>query len=206
MSNEEIFARLAVKNYLWDYADVMRMNTNTHGNVKCVATLESKSGKDEFGQARIGSKVWFFREWDKLNPEEDTPMAKRHREGLFEDMQRILKLNGQHFGVHVDKNPDISNPVVFYITETLTALAEKYGMTLEEALNTIHDSGLGSEKMDFINEAFDDPIDVRNPPSRLLDIVPDLPHLKNPTLPEKKRQFFRGDMSRLLMQLQALKF
>ena len=199
-SNEEIFTRLAIKNYLWNYADVMRMNTNTHGNVKCVATLESKSGKDEFGQARIGSKVWFLREWDKLNPAKDTTMSERHREGLYEDMQRILKLNGQHFGVHVDKNPDMSNPVVFYITETLTALAEKYGMTLEQALNTIHDSGLGSEKMDFINEAFDDPIDVRNPPSHRLDIPVYLPHLQHATTPTKKAQFLRS----LLMELEAL--
>ncbi len=100
----------------------------------------------------------------------------------------MLKLNkDQHFGVHVDKNPDISNPVVFYIREILTELAGKYNMTLDKTLQTIHDPELGREKMGIINEAFDDLLAVRTPPSQRLDIVVNLPHL-------------RGDMSSLLMQ------
>jgi hypothetical protein len=117
-------------------------------------------------------------------------MTKRHRDGLFDDMKKKLELSdSQHFAVDVDNTKGISNPVVFYIKEILTELAGKYNMTLAEALQTIRDPG--REKMSFINEAFDDRMDVRNPPSQRLDIVVTLPHL-------------RGDMRSLLMQLQAL--
>jgi hypothetical protein len=188
----EWFARKDLTDYFWDYNDVTRMNTRTNSDVKCVATLKTQDQIDEYGQASIGSKVWFLRNWKILNPEMDTPMAKRHRDGLFEYMKVMLKLNeDQHFGVHVAKNLDINNPVVFYIREILTDLAGKYNMTLDTALQTIHDPELGGEKMGFINEAFDDLPVVRNPPSQRLDIVVTLPHL-------------RGDMRSLLMQLQAL--
>ncbi len=192
MSAVELFARKHLTDYFADYDDVKRMNTRTNSDVKCVATLKTQGKMDEYKQASIGSKVWFLRQWNILHPEPDTPMAKRHRDGLFEDMKRILKLSeSQHFGVHVAKNLEISNPVVFYIREILTDLAGKYKMTLDTVLQTIHDPELGREKMGFINEAFDDLPAVRNPPSQRLDIVVTLPHL-------------RGDMRSLLMQLQAL--
>jgi hypothetical protein len=191
-SSDELFARKHIKDYLWDYDDVTRMNKLTNSDVKCVATLESGSGLDEYGQVRIGSKAWFFRCWKILNPQVDTPMVKKHRDGVLEDMKKMLKLSeSQHFEVHVDDTDGISNPVVFYIREILEKLAGKYNMTLDTALQTIHDPDLGDEKMGFINEAFDDRMDVRNPPSQRLDIVVTLPHL-------------RGDMRSLLMQLQAL--
>jgi len=103
-------------------------------------------------------------------------MAKRHRDGFFEDMKKMLKLSEhQHFEVHVDDTPDIANPVVFYIKELLTELAGKYGMTLPKALQTIHDAALGQKNMGFINQAFDDPIALRAqdpaPPSRLSNLL-----------------------------------
>jgi hypothetical protein len=138
------------------------MNTITNANVKCVATLESGSGLDKYGQVRIGSKAWFFRRWKILNPQVDTPMVKKNRDGVLEDMKKMLKLSeSQHFEVHVDDTDGISNPVVFYIREILAELAGKHAMTLTESIQTIHDPELGCEKMDFINEAFDDLIAVR---------------------------------------------
>jgi hypothetical protein len=49
-------------------------------------------------------------------------------------------------------------------------------MTLAEALQTIHDTRLGREKMSFINEAFDDQMDLRNPPSKRQRIDMNLSH------------------------------
>ena len=43
----------------------------------------------------------------------------------------------------------------------MAELAGEHAMTLTEAIQTIHDPELGCEKMDFINEAFDDLIAVR---------------------------------------------
>jgi len=178
MPADEWFARKHLTDYFRGYTDVTRMNTRTNANVKCVATLKTQDQMDEYGQASIGSKKWFLRQWDILNPEVDTPKAKLHRDGFFDDMKKLLKLSeSQHFAVDVDKNLNISNPVVFYITETLTELAKKNHMTIDEALKTIHDPRLGSQKMEFINEAFDDRMDVRNPPSQRLDIPVYLPHL-----------------------------
>jgi hypothetical protein len=192
MPAEELFARKHLTDYFRVYTDVTRMNIITNANVKCVATLKTQEILDEYGQASIGSKVWFLRNWNILNPEVDTRLAKRHRDGFFDDMKKLLKLSeSQHFAVDVDENHDMDNPVVFYIREILEKLAGKYNMTLDTALQTIHDPDLGDEKMGFINEAFDDRMDVRNPPSQRLDIVVTLPHL-------------RGDMRSLLMQLQAL--
>ena len=100
--------------------------------------------------------------WKILNPEVDTPLTKRHRDGFFEDMNKMLELSeGQHFGVHVDDRQGIANKVVLYIRETLTELTSKHGMTLIDGLQTIHDPTLGSGKIDFIHEAFDDSIAVR---------------------------------------------
>jgi hypothetical protein len=49
-----------------------------------------------------------------LNPQVDTPMTKKHRDGVLEDMKKMLKLSeSQHFEVHVDDTDGISNPVVF---------------------------------------------------------------------------------------------
>jgi hypothetical protein len=179
-STGEIFARLDIKNYLWDYDDVTRMNKLTNSDVKCVATLETQSNKiDKHGQASIGSKEWFLRNWKILNPEEDTTMTKRHRDGLFDDMKKKLELSdSQHFAVDVDYTDGISNSVVFYIDEILTKLAGKYKMTLAEALQTIHDTRLGREKMSFINEAFDDQMDLRNPPAKRRRIDTNLSHLQ----------------------------
>jgi hypothetical protein len=190
MSRDEWFARKHLTDYFREYDDVGRMNTRTNSDVKCVATLETKVILDEYGQASIGSKAWFLRNWSILNPEVDTAMARRHRDGLFDDMKRILNLNeDQHFGVDVSDTPGIDNPVVFYIKELLSGLAVKYDMTLQQALQTIHDTQLGTQKMGFINEAFDDPIALRNPPSKRLDINVYLPHLEHPTLPAQKTQF-----------------
>ena len=97
-----------------------------------------------------------------MNPQVDTPWTKKHRYGFFEDMKKMLELSdSQHFEVHVDDTDGISNPVVFYISEILAELAGKHAMTLTEGIQTIHDPVLGCEKIDFINEAFDDPIAVR---------------------------------------------
>ena len=92
-STEEIWARKHLTDYFWDYNDVRRMNTITNANVKCVATLETGSGLDKYGQARIGSRAWFFRHWKILNPQVDTPMAKKHRDGVLEDVKKMLKLS-----------------------------------------------------------------------------------------------------------------
>ena len=192
MPADEWFARKHLTDYFRGYTDVTRMNTRTNANVKCVATLKTQEILDEYGQASIGSKVWFLRNWNILNPEVDTRLAKLHRDGFFDDMKKLLKLSeSQHFAVDVDENHDMGNPVVFYIKEILTELAGKYNMTLEKALQTIHDPRLGSQKMEFINEAFDDRMDVRNPPSQTLDIPVYLPHLDHPTLsPEKKSRWY----------------
>jgi hypothetical protein len=106
-------------------------------------------------------------------------MTKRHRDGLFDDMKKKLELSdSQHFAVDVDYTDGISNSVVFYIDEILTKLAGKYKMTLAEALQTIHDTRLGREKMSFINEAFDDQMDLRNPPAKRRRIDMNLSHLQ----------------------------
>jgi hypothetical protein len=64
---DNYFARKDLTDYFWEYNDVRRMNTITNANVKCVATLESGSGLDKYGQSRIGSKTWFFRSWKILD-------------------------------------------------------------------------------------------------------------------------------------------
>jgi hypothetical protein len=106
-------------------------------------------------------------------------VAKKHRNGLLDSMKTLLGLSeSQHFAVDVDYTDGISNSVVFYIDEILTKLAGKYKMTLAEALQTIHDTRLGREKMSFINEAFDDQMDLRNPPAKRRRIDTNLSHLQ----------------------------
>ena len=181
-------ARLDIKSYFDVYDDVTRMNKTTNADVKCVATLQTKTG--DYEDVSEGSKKWFLKNWKILNPEKDTDVAKKHRNGLLDSMKTLLGLSeSQHFAVDVDNTDGISNPVVFYIKEILTELAGKYNMTLVKALQTIR--GPGREKMSFINEAFDDRMDVRNPPSQPLDIPVYLPHLDHPTLsPDKKNRWY----------------
>jgi hypothetical protein len=173
----EMTARLDIKSYFDVYDDVTRMNKTTNADVKCVATLQTKT--DDYEHVEEGSKKWFLKNWTILNPEKDTDVAKKHRNGLLDSMKTLLGLSeSQHFVVDVDYTDGISNSVVFYIDEILTKLAGKYEMTLAEALQTIHDTRLGREKMGFINEAFDDQMDLRNPPAKRRRIDMNLSHLQ----------------------------
>jgi hypothetical protein len=175
--SDEMTARLDIKSYFDVYDDVTRMNKTTNADVKCVATLQTKT--DDYEHVEEGSKEWFLKNWTILNPEKDTDVAKKHRNGLLDSMKTLLGLSeSQHFVVDVDYTDGISNSVVFYIDEILTKLAGKYEMTLAEALQTIHDTRLGREKMSFINEAFDDQMDLRNPPSKRQRIDMNLSHLQ----------------------------
>jgi hypothetical protein len=52
------------------------------------------------------------------------------------------------------KNDGAWNMTVFYLVEPLTALAEKYGLTRDDALRILHDPSIGRNYMPFIHEAF----------------------------------------------------
>lgn len=170
MSREAYFAENSLVSYFFEDDNIKTMNKQIHTNVKCVCTLDSRM-KDPYGKEEYGGTQWFLRQWDLIK-------NTKWKDKFLQDMHGILNLDeSHHFKVSVVNDEHISNVVVFYIEEILTALAIKYEMTLQIALETLHDSKLGLENMNFIHEAFDDPIEERDETEVTLQSTVHLSHL-----------------------------
>ena len=129
MSREAYFAENSLVRYFFEDDNIKTMNKQIHTNVKCVCTLDSRM-KDPYGKEEYGGTQWFLRQWDLLK-------NTTWKDKFLEDMHDILKLDeSHHFQVSVVNDEHITNVVVFYIEEILTALAIKYEMTLQIALET----------------------------------------------------------------------
>jgi hypothetical protein len=175
MSREAYFAENSLVSYFFEDDNIKTMNKQIYTNVKCVGTLDSRM-KDPYGKEEYGGTQWFLRLWTHLVP--DTTTAKRYKDKFLQDMHDILNLDkAHHFEVDIDYDENVTYHVVFYIKEILTELAGKYGMTLTQGLKTIHDSKLGLENMNFIHEAFDDPIEEREETEVTLQSTVHLSHL-----------------------------
>jgi hypothetical protein len=91
-----------------------------------------------------GGHDYFADIWENLSAEDKNFIRMKLKKPYVFDVsiERTIKNNGAW------------NMTVFYLVEPLTALAEKYGLTLDDALRILHDPSIGRNYMPFIHEAF----------------------------------------------------